>query len=337
MPQLNTSEDAAKHTKSVSPISKKLLKRRPVARWKWRKRFGLAFLCLGAMGTAVMVSMVLYPQQLELVIHDFIATSYHPDESSEISPSASESSIWNDLETKPKQVDPEPIASAHKNTSALSTAGEVNLDSKPVSTEVSFNELIAECQEDKVVQKKAVVLREPTIDALMEEYLSGELHELRTDYDRKLVALRSDAGKNKRLGREFYAAAAKLSDLAHRAGGIPLSIHNVLKELTTDRNVYMLVSSASNSWLRWSERESNGIVVAGRVVAVSADDKSQVRIRIRDRAKTVLNVQITNPMSAIPGDELIVLGRVIEQSSGNRIRGYAQNFKELKAQVRRGE
>ncbi len=134
-----------------------------------------------------------------------------------------------------------------------------------------------------------------------------------------------ERSEQKRLAREFYI---RLSEMGLRAlfvdaaapdakAGQQLA-HDLLAEMGADEDKFKFIGNAAKGWIQWSRRDSNGIVLAGRVTHVLATAGGwEVQIQLPDSNQTVVPLITTSStqLSHLPlqvGDRVLAMGILID-------------------------
>lgn len=108
-------------------------------------------------------------------------------------------------------------------------------------------------------------------------------------YRNALERLRSSEKKDRTLARSYYAALAEIGQLDYELGSENTT--ELLRQLQEDEDLNQLVSSAVSSWVRWTKRDSNGIVISGTIDSISeSNEGTLVTVRTGDRKSSTVTV-----------------------------------------------
>ncbi len=157
--------------------------------------------------------------------------------------------------------------------------------------------------------------------------ISDDLDLLIQSYRESYLSLKTDGGKQKRYGREYYASVAELCVWVNVANQVPREVENLVREIATDNDLHTLVKSAAYSWIRWPQRASDGVIVAGELASVDiTDNATLLQVKTGHKGAKTITVKAVNGADIEIGRQIVVLGMIStdEDSSPSapKISGY---------------
>ena len=128
--------------------------------------------------------------------------------------------------------------------------------------------------------------------------------------------------------QHYYVAAAELCRISSEHSAVPSRIENAFRGVADDRELFLMVSAACNSWIGWKDRESNGIAVAGQIVGVEELGHGKwVRVETADGKDSVVSVTVEST-AELPahGEPVVIIGTIEDGSVYGTVLGPHQTI-----------